>query len=101
MPALFIKISRRELVARNFLAAEYMEVRDERSIWMRVSLAFGTEATMSSIAVSPFVLLREARKMSAGLCFPSWRADSFPRPLFPVLSSVSSSATYLECTMWR
>jgi len=98
IPALFIRMSSRELLARNCFAAEWTELRDARSICTTVRVALGTRATISAIATSPRSLLRDPMKICAGLCFASWRAASFPRPAFPVHHClVSSQVTGAEC----
>ena len=59
MPALLIKISRREEAARNCAAASRTEEREARSRGMRWSVALGTAVVISEMAVLPLVVERE------------------------------------------
>ncbi len=61
MPALFMRMSRREEEERNVAAAAWTEERDERSRERKVMLALGTVALISVIAASALDCVRAAR----------------------------------------
>lgn len=84
MPALFMRISRRETVANILFAACLTDANEARSISIAVNFAPGTNAVMEVIAASAFCSLREPIRMCDGLCLASWSAASFPRPVFPL-----------------
>lgn len=91
MPALSIRMSRRDAVERNFLAAFLMESKDPRSSSRKLIDTYGTCVLISEITAFAFAALRAVTQSSDGLCFASSKAECLPRPeVLPVMSMTLS-----------
>ena len=71
IPALFMRMSSRSVVAFTILAASLTDSREAKSKGRMVMLAFGTTALIVLIEACAFSVDRDARKILLGLCLAS------------------------------